>query len=720
MKFNSKKVIIITFILVVCVLIFGYISHLTFENLAEHEFNDKQLVLANQAALTIQIALDSSVEDLIVLSKLHSVQRMDNAGGYSDMEAMYMDLKEKGILAIAIFDANNTLQYTVPKENQGKYIYPIISLKEAKRTSKPYISEVINIQKKINKKGIIITVPIYDTQTGEFLGVISAIVDLDLLTNKYLTQIKSGKSGYAMLIDNNGTVLYAGEHTELVGINYYNILNNLNDSKEKEEVLPLLQKQLSGNTRTGYCYWHCHYRTNQKQVNKKHLVAYAPIKVGDVLWKVVITAPVEDAQELASLAFRLNMLFIGLIILIITGGSTVIIRMQSRWSKDLENKVKMKTKEIEETKNYFESILETSVDGINVCDMNGKVLFVNKALAELTGYSKEELIAGKKWSNKEDNKKIMKILKEFGKVTNFETNIINKDGIKIPIGLSVVVLKDTKGKNIGLVGINRNITKEVKLRKIQKYLSDELEYSYKKLQKSYNELKEIDKMKTDFINVVAHELRTPLSAIIGFNDLLLHRSDNFTDKQKHYLRIMEKNANQLNDLVNEVLELSRIDARKIKLQLESLDLGEIVSEVITDLKPLIDKNKQTLIVDIPKNLKISGDKQKITQIFSNLISNAIKYTPDNGKIEIKIEDKEKEILVKVMDNGIGIKEKDIPRIFDRFYMADASLTRECNRTGLGLAIVKENVKLHGGNITVKSKLGEGSTFEFTLSKIGIR
>jgi len=714
MKFNSKKVIIITVILVVCVLIFGYISHLTFENSAEHEFNDKQLVLANQAALTIKIALDSRVEDLIVLSKLHSVQRRDNADCYSDMEAMYMDLKEKGILAIARFDANNTLQYSVPKENHGKYIDTISSLKEAKRTGKPYISEVINFQN--NKKGIIVTVPVYDPQTGEFLGVISAIVDLDLLTSKYLSDIKSGKSGYAMLIDNNGTVLYAGEYTELVGINYYNILNNLKDSKEKEEVLPLLQRQLSGDTRTGYCYWHCHYGTNQ--VNKKHLVAYAPIKVGEGLWKLVITAPVEDAQELASLAFRLNMLFIGLIILIITGGSSVIIRMQSRWNRDLEKEVKMKTKEIEENKNYFESILENSVDGICVSDMNGKVLFVNNALAELTGYSKEELIAGKKWSNKKDDKKIMKILKEFGKVTNFETNIINKDGIKIPIGLSVGVLKDTKGKEICLVGINRNITKEVKLRKIQKFLSDELEYSYKKLQKSYNKLKELDKMKTDFINVVAHELRTPLSAIIGFNDLLLHRSDNLTDKQKHYLRIMKKNANQLNDLVNEVLELARIDAGKVKLQLESLDLGEIVSEVITDLKPLIEKNKQTLIVDIPNNriIKISGDKQKITQIFSNLISNAIKYTPDKGKIEIKIEDKEKEILVKVMDNGIGIKEKDIPRIFDRFYMADASLTRECNRTGLGLAIVKENVKLHGGNITVKSKLGEGSTFEFTLSK----
>ncbi|MFQ6120492.1 MAG: sensor histidine kinase, partial [Methanosarcinales archaeon] len=259
------------------------------------------------------------------------------------------------------------------------------------------------------------------------------------------------------------------------------------------------------------------------------------------------------------------------------------------------------------------------------------------------------------------------------------------------------------GDAIGAILASEDVTEKVKLQK--------------ELEKAYQELKKLDKMRREFINVIAHELRTPMSVIKGYLSILeLDKEKNLTEKQKKFLDIMNKNADILNKLISDMLDLLKIDSGMVELNIGALNLEKIVKSIVKDFMPDINTNKQTLDLDIPENLIIEGDEQKITQIFSNLISNAIKYTPDNGKICIKIEERENDIIVKISDSGIGIPESDLDKIFDRFYIVDTTLARECDRVGLGLSIVKGNLKLHGGSITVKSKLREGSTFEFTLPK----
>jgi len=229
----------------------------------------------------------------------------------------------------------------------------------------------------------------------------------------------------------------------------------------------------------------------------------------------------------------------------------------------------------------------------------------------------------------------------------------------------------------------------------------------------------LDQMKSDFIHIVAHEMRTPLAAVIGFNDMLSRRSEGFTYKQKHYIESIAINARKLKQLVDDILDLSYLDAGILKLKRETLPLDELVGEVLATHQALIAEKNHRIRVNIPESLTIECDRQKIARTMSNIVFNAVYYTEINGNIGIAIDNLADEILVTVTDNGIGISEHDLPKIFDRFFMADATLTRLCDRIGIGLTLAKGYIKLHGGEIWVESEIGKGSAFHFTLPKYKI-
>jgi len=235
------------------------------------------------------------------------------------------------------------------------------------------------------------------------------------------------------------------------------------------------------------------------------------------------------------------------------------------------------------------------------------------------------------------------------------------------------------------------------------------------LRGSHEKLKELDKMKTDFLAVAYHEMRTPLAPIIGYTSLL--ERGELNEKQKKYVRIIEESAYQLEELIGSLLEVTRIEAGKAELTLESVSIPEIVDNVLERVKPQADEKKQTISTAVPEEIEIEGDKQKIAAIFDNLILNAIKYTGENGKIDVVVEDRKKEedISVCVSDTGVGISEEHLPMVFERFYMVDTSLTRK-GGLGVGLAIVKGYVELHGGVVWATSERGKGSKFCFTLPK----
>jgi PAS domain S-box-containing protein len=228
--------------------------------------------------------------------------------------------------------------------------------------------------------------------------------------------------------------------------------------------------------------------------------------------------------------------------------------------------------------------------------------------------------------------------------------------------------------------------------------------------------RELDRMKTEFVSQVSHELRTPLTAIKGFTELLLDGdAGEVNEEQQEYLGIVKSNVDRLVALINDLLDISRIESGRIKLDLAPIDLAAIIASVVATMRPLLEGKQQTLTTTVEPDLPLGmGDHDRVVQVVTNLVSNAYKYTQAGGSISVVAERSDGLLRVAVRDNGMGIPADDIPKLFTRFFRVDSSLTREIGGTGLGLSIVKSIVELQGGSVSVESELERGSTFAFTL------
>jgi len=228
--------------------------------------------------------------------------------------------------------------------------------------------------------------------------------------------------------------------------------------------------------------------------------------------------------------------------------------------------------------------------------------------------------------------------------------------------------------------------------------------------------RELDRMKTEFVSQVSHELRTPLTAIKGFTELLLDGdAGEVNEEQQEYLDIVKSNVDRLVALINDLLDISRIESGRIKLEVAPIDVPPLIHSVVATLRPLLEGKQQTLTTTVQPDLPTGmGDRDRVVQVVTNLVSNAHKYTQAGGTISVTAEQRGEFLRVGVKDNGMGIPEEDIPKLFTRFFRVDSSLTREIGGTGLGLSIVKSIVELQGGTVSVESQLGVGSTFAFTM------
>jgi len=249
---------------------------------------------------------------------------------------------------------------------------------------------------------------------------------------------------------------------------------------------------------------------------------------------------------------------------------------------------------------------------------------------------------------------------------------------------------------------------------------DELGSLARDLNKMSRQLKEIDQMKSDFLASVTHELKSPLTSLIMYIDLFLQgAAGTLNEKAKKFLKIMERNSNRLSRFIDDLLDMAKIERGKMEIKKEPLEILPIVSETVELMKPQADEKDIEIAINIPDNLPlvfVDGDRTR--QIITNLVSNSIKFTPEEGKISIKIQDDKEYLQVSISDTGIGIPPEQINRIFDKFEQVREVRERVKGPkgTGLGLAIVKSLVEAQGGKIWVESELDKGSTFYFTLPK----
>jgi signal transduction histidine kinase len=250
------------------------------------------------------------------------------------------------------------------------------------------------------------------------------------------------------------------------------------------------------------------------------------------------------------------------------------------------------------------------------------------------------------------------------------------------------------------------------LRRINKSLDTRLE----QLAERNVELFEANKMKSQFLSNVSHELRTPLASIIGFAELLRESASDEGGRQFRYAENIMSSGRMLLGLINDLLDLAKIEAGKLELHVTTVHLRDMLDNLIDFVRPLANKKSLQLSAELPEKVpEIESDAGRIQQILYNLLSNAIKFTPEGGRVEMTLESLEEDrVSIHVRDTGIGIPPEKIEAVFETFRQLDGSVTREYGGTGLGLAISRDLARLLGGTLTVASDQGKGSTFTVVL------
>jgi len=310
-----------------------------------------------------------------------------------------------------------------------------------------------------------------------------------------------------------------------------------------------------------------------------------------------------------------------------------------------------------------------------------------------------------------------------GLVKNVDGELNAKDGKGVPVNITASALQSEAGNIEGIVIAAKDMSEIQRLQrekfqvleKSKSQLEQKVKIRTQDLEKARIELERSIATKGEFMNIAAHELRTPLQPVIGYADRLLQKGD-LTDWQKERLTIIIKNARNLLQLVQDILDINKMETGIMKFSWEEVDLSSLIKDIYESFRPSVEAKNLQFILDAPKTLsKVRGDPQRLTQVFSNLIDNAIKFT-DYGSITIAAQEDKDTVTVAVMDTGIGIEERDTPKIFTKFFQTDSSLKRKQKGTGLGLAIAKAIIQAHKGEISVKSTLEKGSTFRVVLPK----
>ncbi len=342
---------------------------------------------------------------------------------------------------------------------------------------------------------------------------------------------------------------------------------------------------------------------------------------------------------------------------------------------------------LEQARKKAEAILASTGDGLIVFDPDDVVTYVNPTACEFVGVKPKQVLG-----KHVDLAELLGMVAEDGYDPAVDGSQIREVRLEKPthriLDVRTDPVLDESGAYLGYVATLHDVTAE----------------------------REVGQMKNEFVSTVSHELRTPLTSIKGYVDLILEgEAGEINEIQREFLGIVKENADRLVDLINDMLDISRIESGRIHLKIQPLDMADLIAGAVDTFAAVVEQSGHTIVVKVPDDLpRAAGDRDRVGQVLINLISNAIKYSPRGGTITIRAKRDGDMIHVSVTDQGIGIAKEDQKKLFTKFYRVDSSLTREIGGTGLGLSICKSIIELLGGQIGVRSQAGKGSTFHFTL------
>jgi signal transduction histidine kinase len=337
----------------------------------------------------------------------------------------------------------------------------------------------------------------------------------------------------------------------------------------------------------------------------------------------------------------------------------------------------LRLEEAERAAGEARAVFYAIADGVLLTDPFGRVTAVNRALEALTGWTEEEA-RGRPYAE------VLPVNDQQGGAVD----LLTRYGRKVPVAVSSAPILDPRSRVVGGVDVVRDVSRE----------------------------REIDEVKSALISTVSHELRTPLTLIHGFAELLVLR-DMSVERQRTAAEEILEASRRLARLIDDLLSVSRMESGRLVLDPRPLDLAAVVERILSPFRAMADRH--TLRAKLPGALPVLwGDPDKVEQILTNLVGNAIKYSPEGGEVLVTVEHGEDSVQVSVRDQGIGMSPRDMGQLFEKFYRVDRDEVRRAGGTGLGLYITKRLVEMHGGRIWAESRPGVGSVFTFTLPTSG--
>ena len=464
------------------------------------------------------------------------------------------------------------------------------------------------------------------------------------------------------------------------------------------KMTPALHKELKWLERSGYIEWACHYQQvmlipAEENEQIKSPIALIPLYSGKEVLGVLVIFLEVDLRDLTTHETELLSLI----------GTQAAVALENAY---LYQNMALQNQAMNSMKSFLESSLESMADALMAIDPNNRITLFNTAAAKLFGPSAIEAIGSdfRELFDKSFADFLDHALEMTMTVGEFEDEIEYQHPItkrKFPLSLRMSPLRNESGEQIGAIAICRDVSERQELIHLRK----------------------LEQMKNEFVSSVSHELRTPLTAIKSFTEILLNFDQDNPETRKEFLSIIEKETNRLIELINDLLDVSKMSRDDFELHLKPLDIQEAFQSALSSVQILAQEKGITIEDRLDQEHRIvSGDFKRLVQVFYNLLGNAIKFSPENSRIEVwsevirgkRLMDRSDYLMVAVRDHGIGIPKEAHKTIFEKFKQVTQDPSTKPDGSGLGLSICKKIIESLGGNIWVESEVGKGSTFYFTL------
>lgn len=699
----------------ITVLILGWMSMKKVKEVVSEEFNKQQLVLAQHASRQIENNLDILKNELTLLSLSPSIQYFEKVSISKRMQITFSSIREKGALEIGYLESSGRLTHLV--NHDGYYtahpdpenIRYLDWARSPENKNMVLMSEVLRVvyvssyQKLILKMAI----PVWQVSVDEsnpvaknkFSGVLLFVVDVTGLIEKIIKDMRSGKTGYAWVIDNKGIFLYHPE-TGFMGKNAFEA------RKEKQPTISFTrineiqkEKMLKGEEGMSWYIsgWH-----RGREGEMKKLMAYTPIRVNadteSQVWSVAVVAPISEVEGAIHTIQIRQFLLEGLIILSILSGGFLLIGIMLKWSSSLKQEVEEKTKELKKSENHCRSLVENADDIIFTVDRPGAVLSMNRYGCHFFQKGPGDVLQRSMASlfPHESAQLHMKTVREV-----FETNSSRQltspimiSGNEYWLSTNFSGLVDESGTVFAVLGIARNITE-------RKKMEEQMFYTEK--------LASVGTLAAG----VAHEINNPLAIILGFTDLLAEKAPQGSELHE-LLKTIEKHATNAKRVVENLLSFTRLTEHKV----EDVDINKNIEAVLAVVGNTLALNKVVITKKLAEPIPpVKGDKGELQQVLFNIINNAVHAIKGGGTITIttKAVEEGQKVEIQIADTGSGIRKEHRTRMFDPLF----TTKKVGEGTGLGLFVSYGIIAKHGGSITFETRTEEesaapGTTFLITL------